>query len=129
MLEFENSRIAIAVATIGVISTLGAALIANWDKLFPPSPKPQPSSESIADIHGIWHDRAYPTNGFEIGQFGKSFQFRGWGVLIDGTRFESSGNGTITGRSFTTTYQAKYQSGAPSVSVGNCKVAHARAAT
>lgn len=32
----SNHRVAIAIALIGVLGTLGAALIGNWDKIFPP---------------------------------------------------------------------------------------------
>ena len=35
----SSQRIAIVVAVIGVIGTLGAALISNWDKIFAPSPQ------------------------------------------------------------------------------------------
>lgn len=36
----SNHRVPIAIAIIGVVGTLGAALIANWDKIFPPPPQP-----------------------------------------------------------------------------------------
>lgn len=42
----SSQRIAIVVAVIGVIGTLGAALIANWDKIFAPSPQSPPKIDS-----------------------------------------------------------------------------------
>lgn len=123
MLE-SNQRIAIAVAVIGVIGTLGAAIIANWDKIFVPSPKLQPniasypSAEPIPNLAGLWVDSNYPSNGSQITQDGNSVHFTRWGVLPNGIRFESSGSGSITGRRFTNTYTATYQSGA--TSTGDC---------
>jgi hypothetical protein len=118
MLE-SNQRIAIAVAVIGVIGTLGAAFIANWDKIFVPSPKPHPEiDESIPNLAGLWLDSDYPSNGSQITQDGNSVHFTRWGILPNGTRFESSGSGSITGRRYTSNYTATYQSGA--TSTGDC---------
>ena len=128
----SSHRVAIVVAVIGVIGTLGAALIANWDRIFAPSPKPpsgidsprgtqtepRPPAERIPNLRGVWLDSNYPSNGSQITQDGNSFQFTRWGVLPNGTRFESVGSGTITGQRFTSNYKAKYQSGA--TSAGDC---------
>lgn len=128
----SSSRVAIVVAVIGVIGTLGAALIANWDRIFAPSPKSPPTIDSprptqteqrppaarTPNIGGVWRDSNYPSNGSKITQDGNSFQFTRWGVLPNGTRFESSGSGTITGQRFASNYNARYQSGA--TSVGDC---------
>jgi hypothetical protein len=48
----SSHRVAIAVAVIGVMGTLGAALIANWDKIFPRAPQApvtpaRPASEPV----------------------------------------------------------------------------------
>jgi len=39
----SSHRVTIVVAVIGVIGTLGAAIIGNWDKLFPPDVRPYES--------------------------------------------------------------------------------------
>lgn len=36
----------VAVAVIGLLGTLGAAVIGNWDKIFPGPPRPSPSTGS-----------------------------------------------------------------------------------
>lgn len=40
--EQKGSKIQITLAVIGLIGVLGAAIIANWDKLFPPQPPKGP---------------------------------------------------------------------------------------
>ena len=143
----SSPRIAIAVAVIALVGTLGAALIANWDKIFEPSPRPaprvessqparneprpleepaprttptepRPSAEAVPSIVGVWRDSNYPGNGSRITQDGNRFRFTRWGVLPNGTQFESSGSGTITGRRFTSSYTARYQNNA--TSAGDC---------
>lgn len=128
----SSQRIAIVVAVIGVIGTLGAALIGNWDKIFAPSPqslrkvdspqttqtKPRPPAEPIPNIGGFWRDSNYPNISSQITQDGNSIHFRRWGVLSNGIRFESSGSGTITGQRFACNYTTRYQSGA--TSAGDC---------
>jgi len=50
----KNSRILIVVAVIGLTGTLGAALIANWDKFFPP----QTPSGHPADVDATTESRS-----------------------------------------------------------------------
>jgi hypothetical protein len=120
----SNHRIAIVVAVIGVIGTLGAAFIANWDKIFLPAPQPPPKIDSrsptqpIPNLSGVWHDSNYPSNGSQITQDGNNVHFTRWGVLPNGIRFESSGSGAITGQRYTSNYNANYQSGV--TSTGHC---------
>jgi hypothetical protein len=49
----SSHRVAIVVAVIGVVGTIGAALIGNWDKMFPPTPRvahgPSPPKEPQRD--------------------------------------------------------------------------------
>ena len=45
----KSYRIQIAVAVIGLVGVLGAALISNWDKIFPPSPEPEPIVVTVDD--------------------------------------------------------------------------------
>jgi hypothetical protein len=67
--------------------------------------------DPIPDISGVWHDSDQPNNGSRITQNGTSFRFTRWGILPNGIRFSSSGSGTLTGRRYTSTHSAKYQSG------------------
>jgi hypothetical protein len=97
----SSQRIAIVVAVIGVIGTLGAALIGNWDKIVAPSPQrppkidspqntrsePRPPAETVPNIGGVWRDSDSPSNGSQITQDGDRFHFTRWGVLPNGTRF------------------------------------------
>jgi hypothetical protein len=115
----SSHRVTIVVAVLGVIGTLGAELIGNWDKIVPPPPKPSSKIASpVPDIRGVWLDSNYRSNSSYITQDGNSFQFTRRGVLPNGLAFESSGSGTMTGQRFTSNYNAKYQSGA--TSVGDC---------
>jgi len=72
----SNQRIAIVVAVIGVIGSLGAAFIANWDKFFVPPPQPrakidsQPPADSIPNLGGLWRDSSNPNNSSQISQDG-----------------------------------------------------------
>ena len=70
-------------------------------------------------IGGIWRDVEFPNNGSQITQDGNRVRFTGWGVLPNGNRFESSGSGTVDGHNYTSSYGARYASGA--TSAGNCK--------
>ncbi len=88
------------------------------DSLRTTRPEPRPRAEPIMNIGGVWRDSNYPSNGSQITQEGNSFYFKRWGVLPDGTPFESSGSGTITARRFTSYYNARYQFGA--TSAGDC---------
>ena len=127
----SSPRVAIAVAVIALIGTLGGALFANLDKIFGPSPGPAPTiespqtarseprpseapaprtsrtdpppspAESVPNIGGVWRDSNYPSNGSRVTQDGNRFRFTRWGVLPNGTQFKSSGSGMITGQRFT----------------------------
>jgi len=44
----DTARIAIVVAVIGLVGSLGAALIANWSAFFPPQPAPK--ADKTADV-------------------------------------------------------------------------------
>jgi hypothetical protein len=123
-----NHRTAIVVAVLGVVGTLGAALIANWDKIFPHnSPdsdnikpvvvKPvltTPPIDSVPRIAGVWRDSANPNNISKISQDGSSFQFSRSGILPNGVLFESTGTGALVGRQIESQYIAKYSTGASS---------------
>ena len=74
--------------------------------------------DTTVHIGGVWRDGEYPNNGSQITQDGTSFRFTRWGVLPNGIRFESSGGGTIAGQHYTSSYSARYQSGA--TSEGDC---------
>lgn len=69
-----------------------------------------PWPQAIPKITGKWRDsdsRAVS----QITQDGNTFRFARWGTLTNGTQFQSSGRGTISGQRFTSTYYAQYQSG------------------
>lgn len=44
-------RTEVVVAIIGLIGALGAAVIANWDKFFPPNPPDGPTNSNIAPVN------------------------------------------------------------------------------
>lgn len=46
----STTRTAIFVAVIGVVGTLGGALITNWDKIVKPAPKPTPNIAPVAVV-------------------------------------------------------------------------------
>lgn len=108
----------IIVATIGVVGVIGAALFANWDKIFrhPPStpaaavvasqvdPGPQAAkaadpvasyTAAVADVSGAWHD----DDGYSyvIAQDGERFSYN---QFKDGTAV-GTGAGQIDGRRLT----------------------------
>jgi hypothetical protein len=63
-----------------------------------------------AKIAGKWRDSdSWAVS--QITQDGNTFRFARWGTLTNGTRFQSSGRGTISGQRFTSTYYAQYQTG------------------
>jgi hypothetical protein len=74
--------------------------------------------DTILHIGGVWRDANYPNNGSQVTQDGTSFSFTRWGALPNGTRFESSGSGTLIGQRYTSRYNARYQSG--DLSAGDC---------
>jgi hypothetical protein len=134
----SNSKVLISCAVIGVVGTIGAALISNWDKFSPhsqttdtvesdlikpiPAPKPihepAPPSEAILDISGVWQDAGFPSNTTRITQHGKKLELARSGVLPTGIRFESSGIGELSGQSVATKYNTRYQNGL--TSTGEC---------
>jgi hypothetical protein len=127
----SSHRATIIAAVIAAVGTIAAAALTNWDKIFPPAQPPsssgspqvaradaRPPAEPTPNIGGVWRDLNFPSNGSQITQRGGSFEFTRWGVLPSGIRFESSGNGTISGLRVTSTYSARYQSGA--ASTGSC---------
>jgi hypothetical protein len=122
-----SNRVTIVVAVIGVIGTIGAAVIGNWDKIFPPTAPARkvepvslktPPAQAIPNISGVWRDVEYPDNGSQLSQDGSRVRFTRWGVLPNGDRFESSGSGTVNGQGFISDYSARYRSGA--TSTGSC---------
>ena len=72
----------------------------------------------IPNIGGVWSDLNSPSNTYQITQDGNNFQFTGLGMLSDGTRFVSSGSGTITDQLLKSNYDIKFNSG--SKSKGSC---------
>jgi hypothetical protein len=75
-----------------------------------PSPTPTPSTpNSNLNISSRWFDRTLGYT-YEVIQDGNEFQFKTWGAVL-GDPFESSGSGTITGRTFESRYATQYQSG------------------
>jgi hypothetical protein len=48
----DGHKVPIIVAAIGVVGVLGAALIANWDKIFPSPPTPTTTSSTAAPSPG-----------------------------------------------------------------------------
>ena len=75
-------------------------------KLATGEPWPQP----VPNIAGNWRYSDYRAVS-QITQNGNSFRFTRWGTLANGTQFRSSGTGTISGQRFTSSYNAKYQTG------------------
>jgi hypothetical protein len=128
-----SHRVAITVAVIGVVGSLGAALIAKSDKLSALAPQPPgnaglalgaPSQNAVSagdstlQISGNWRDGQYPGTGARLTQDGHALHFTRWGTLPNGVRFESSGSGTFLGNHISSRYVAKYQTGANST--GEC---------
>ncbi|MCP9836131.1 hypothetical protein KBY84_01325 [Cyanobium sp. N.Huapi 1H5] len=129
-----SHRVTITVAIIGLVGTLGAALLSNWDKIFTRAPQPPvedhqlpkppkdpietPSANPTPNISGNWRDSDNPDNGTKVSQVDSRFAFTRWGTLPSGVRFESSGTGSLVGSRLMSRYTAKYQSG--DVSSGGC---------
>jgi hypothetical protein len=128
-----HHRIAIVVAVIGVVGTLGAALLANWDKVFghsAPAAKPAavatpaavaPPIEpprQVPTLSGNWRDSGGTPVTSRITQAGSNFEFSRQGSLPNGVSFTASGSGTLDGRAVTSHYRARYSHGA--VSSGTC---------
>ena len=139
----SNHKVAIIVAVIGVTGTLGAALLANWDKVFgraapagpsvlPASVAPTPAATSavapaatpvakpaVPSLTGNWRDSTGPNNISRVRQVGNSFQYARQGSLANGTGFDdATGSGTLDGQQLVSSYQARYGNGA--VSSGTC---------
>lgn len=126
----DNYRTTILVAVIGLIGTLGAALIANWEKIAGPAEtkstkvvedppakefvdrpeKPQRSETKVVSLAGRWRDINLPMNTSQITQDGDMFDFTGGGAA-DGIRFQTSGSGTIEERAVSIDYSTMYQNG------------------
>ena len=112
----------IIVATIGVVGVIGAALFANWDKIFRPQPStpasavvasptdavPQPVkaadpaayTAAVADVAGAWHD----DDGYSyvIAQDGERFSYN---QFKDGAAV-GTGAGQIDGRRLTYSFSS-----------------------
>lgn len=121
----NNQKIVIVTAVIGLVGTLGAAIINNWHKQVA-TPQPTavlantPPTPETPDLTGSWHDRSYPNNGAKIIQTGKRFTYSRWGTLPNGTRYTSSGNGSIDDFNINLRYQARY-SPTEILSTGDCQ--------
>ena len=104
----HGTRVQIIVAVLGLIGVLGGALIANWDKIFPPiklpatptsaQTTPQAPEATVAptvnsDISGGWRDETGAV--YDVKQHGNSFEFTAWNQNIG---IGSQGHGTISGR-------------------------------
>jgi hypothetical protein len=134
--EPKGHRTEILVAIISVSGVLGAALMANWDKLFPqpalvapgvatravepgteplsPRTVPAPAAPSAAalDISGVWRDVELGTT-FQISQQGNSYSFAG-----SHPNFRTYGRGVISGHALESTYQNNYANG--TILTGSC---------
>jgi hypothetical protein len=121
----HSYRIPIFVALIGVAGTIGAALIANWDKLFSkaePAPQVAPTTPATGltvatpatpalQLAGVWRDAANPSIVSTITQDGNRIRFARTGSLPNGVAFESDGSGTLDGLRLSTQYVARYLNG------------------
>ena len=127
-----SSRTPLLVAVIGVIGTLGAALIANWDKLTghagpppaisteaaTPSARLPPPATMPLNLSGSWRDAANPATTSTVVHEGQTMRFTRVGKLSNGVAFESTGTGSVVGTQISTQYAAKFQSG--DLSSGQC---------
>lgn len=142
----SNHKVAIVVAVIGVTGTLGAALLANWDKIFgrappaaaaapavlpapaaatpaatpavAPAATPTAKPAAVPSLTGDWRDSTGPNNISRVRQTGNSFQYARQGSLANGTGFDATGSGTLDGQQLVSSYQARYANGA--ASSGTC---------
>ena len=127
MAEKSSSTIAIIVALIGVLGTIAAATIANWDKLFghrdqnasvtqnaangvPPEassavPAADPEIPVAVDVSGTWVDADGYQYLFE--QKGTQYSFR---QLKDGAEV-GSGEGGLVGNSFNHKFTSAFGEG------------------
>jgi hypothetical protein len=131
-------RTQVLIALIGVVGALGAAALANWDKLFPPPaapsapiavapvaipaqqktqvPVPQPAASepvpliTVADVSGLWVDNF--GSRYTIRQEGSAFSFDAFNSM-NGVRV--TGRGTLNGEAFDFEYNTNTQV------VGGCK--------
>lgn len=81
-MEGKSNWVAIGVAIIGLIGVLGAAVIGNWDKLFPDNPPGHTKSPPANSFQGLWVNRDPNTRGItklEIEQDGAQFRVHAWG--------------------------------------------------
>lgn len=119
-----SHRVTIIVAVLGVIGTIGAAVIQNWEKIMgrpaavsesiPPTPPPrlqaaieQPSKVPDAiNLTGVWRE-LYPNPGniSQTTQVGNTLRFTINGV-VQGRSFRSDGSGVVSGNHIETTYQS-----------------------
>jgi hypothetical protein len=128
----SNGKIQIIVAVIGLVGALGAAYINlvgteklenNTDKhnntnSYDRNNSSREKQNQIPDIDGYWRDSIYPSNTSKIRQNGNIYSFSADGFL-NGIKFTSSGNGTITGNIITSKYRTRYLNGSSSTS-GAC---------
>lgn len=89
------------------------SLALPWD-----SSQPRPRDRPIPDVAGIWVEGDDSTTGFQIDQDGHSVDFRRWGILPNGSQFESTGRGTIDAELATIYYRTTFQTGIDSE--GDC---------
>lgn len=137
----------IVAAVIGLIGTLGTALISNWDKILghpeqieksmvvPTHQSDIPSTKRVAEqkaspvpesapaprlrnLSGNWRDTNYPNNGLDIQQDGDRVRFGGWGINLAGVPFQSAGTGNVNGDNISLTHTARDRFGG--TSSGSC---------
>lgn len=119
--EMNGSKTQIILGALTLIGVLGAAVIANWDKLFqqnrPPTPiptpmpsptPPSPPPTAEINISGVWRDEWGLTS--RITQQGNTFKYTASGVACRGS-FQTSGSGTIKGNIVESGYQSTYSTG------------------
>jgi hypothetical protein len=74
----------------------------------PPPPPPPPPPPAIPKIAGVWRDSGYPGNVSQITQDDNGFTFTKRGTAPNGTPFEASGSGTISGLQIESRYDATW---------------------
>ena len=72
------------------------------------SPPPPPPPPAIPKIAGVWRDSGYPGNVSQITQDENRFTFTKRGTAPNGTPFEASGSGTISGLQIESRYDATW---------------------